>query len=67
MKIELKQTYCSCSRNKKIQNGFQSFLQLFLRSILLLNANKNIGNDLLVFCKFPFPSSFVLLPALTLF
>jgi len=62
IKIELKQIYCSYSRNKKIQNGFQSFLLLFLRSILLLNRNKNIDNDLLVFYKFPFPSTFVLLP-----
>jgi len=49
IKIELKQIYCSYSRNKKTQNGFQSFLLLFLRPILLLNGNKNIGNDLLVF------------------
>jgi len=62
IKIELKQIYCSFSRNKKIQNGFQSFLLVFLRSILLLNRNKNIGNDLLVFHKFPFPSTFILLP-----
>jgi len=35
---------------------------VILRSILLLNRNKNIGNDLLVFYKFPFPSTFILLP-----
>jgi len=40
---------------------FQSFLLLFFKSILLLNGNKNIGNDLLVFYKFPFPSTFILL------
>jgi len=62
VKIKLKQIYCSYSRNKKIQNGFQSFLLMFLRSILLLNRNKNIGKDLLVFYKFPFPSTFTLLP-----
>jgi len=61
-KIELKQIYCSYSHNKKIRNGFQSFLLLFFRSILLMNRNKNIGNDLLVFYKFPFPSTFLLLP-----
>jgi len=27
-----------------------------------MNRNKNIGNDLLVFYKFPFPSTFLLLP-----
>jgi len=57
-KIELKEIYRSYSRNKKIPNGFQSFLVLSLRSILLLNRNKKIGNDLLVFYKFPFPSTF---------
>jgi len=65
-KIELKQIYCSYSRNKKIQNGFQSFPLLFLRSILLLNRNKNIGKDLLVFYKFPFPSTFILPPTVVL-
>jgi len=35
---------------------------IILRSILLLNGNKNIGNDLLVFYKFPYPSTFVLPP-----
>jgi len=34
---------------QEIQNGFQSFLLLFFRSILLLNRNKNIVNDLLVY------------------
>jgi len=41
---------------------FQSFLLLFLRSILLLSGKKNIGNDLLVFYEFPFPSTFILPP-----
>jgi len=35
---------------------------IVLKSLLLLNRNKNIGNDLLVFHKFPFPSTFILLP-----
>jgi len=35
---------------------------IILRSILLLNRNKNIGNDLLIFYKFPIPSTFILLP-----
>jgi len=61
--IELKQIYCSYSRHKTIQHGCLSFLLLFLRSTLLLNRNKNIGNDLLIFYNFPFPSTF-LLPAL---
>jgi len=61
IKIDLKQIYCSCSRNKKIQNGYQSFLLLFLRSIFLLNRNKNIGNVLLVFYVF-FSLNFILLP-----
>jgi len=38
-----------------------SFLLSFGRSVLLLNRNKNIGNDLLVFYKLPFPSTFILL------
>jgi len=62
VKIKLKQIYCSYLRNKKIQDRFQSFLLVFLRSILVLNRNKNIGKDLLVFYKFPFPPTFTLLP-----
>jgi len=65
IKIELKQVCCSYLRNKKIQNGFPSFLLLFFRSILLLNGNKNIVNDLFVFYKFPFPSTLILLPCPT--
>ena len=61
-KIELKQIYCTYSRTKKIQNDFQSFLLLFLRSILFLNRNKNIVNDFLVFYEFLFPQTFILLP-----
>jgi len=64
IKIELKQIYCSYLRNKKIQHGCLSFLLLFLRSTLFLNRNKNISNDLLVFCNFPFPSTFLLLSLL---
>ena len=41
---------------------FQSFPLAFLRLILLLNRNKNIGKHLLVFYKFPFPRTFILLP-----
>ena len=63
IKIELKQIYCSYSRNKKIQSGFQSFLLLFLRPILLLN--KNIGNDLLAFYKFSCPSTLYCSPCPT--
>jgi len=65
IKIELKQIYCSYSRNRKIQNGFPSFLLLFLRSILLLNRNKNIGNDLLALYKFSFPSTLYCSPCPT--
>jgi len=63
VKIELKQIYCSFSRNKNIQDSCLWFLLLFLKSILLLNRNKNIGNDLFVFHKFPFPSTFHCPPA----
>ena len=67
IKIDLKQIYCSCSRNKKIENGFQPFLLLFLRSIFLLNKNKNIGNDLLVFYKFFFAQLYTAPHTLLLF
>jgi len=62
IKVELKQICCSYWRNKKIQNGFHYFCYYFVVSKLLLNRNKNIGNDLLVLYKFPLPSTFTLLP-----
>jgi len=55
-------------------NSLQSFAQqensewfliisvIILRWVLLLNRNKITGNDLLIFYKFPFPSTFILLP-----
>jgi len=42
-KILLKQIYCSYSRTYNIQNGFLHSLLLFLRSTLLLNRNKHVG------------------------
>ena len=54
IKIELKQIYCSYSRTHSIQNGFLHFLLLFLRSTLLLNRNKHIGEECFVFYKFEF-------------
>jgi len=44
-KINLKQIYCSYSRTHNIQIGFLHFLLLFLRSTLLLNRNKRIGEE----------------------
>jgi len=42
-KVQLKQIYCSYSRTYNIQNGFLHSLLLFLRSTVLLNRNKHIG------------------------
>ena len=67
IKIELKQIYCSNSPNKKIQNGFQSFLLLFLRSILLLNGKKILVMICLFFISFVFPQLLYCSPALPLF
>jgi len=36
-----------------------------MRSVLVLNRNKHIGNDLFVFYKFPLPSTFVVTPCPT--
>ena len=59
-KIYLIQIYCSHSRTHNNHNGFLNFLLLFLRSTLLLNKNKHIGEEFFVFYKFPFPSTFSL-------
>ena len=67
IKIELKQIYCSNSPNKKIQNGFQSFLLLFLRSVLLLNGKKILVMICLFFISFIFPQLLYCSPALPLF
>jgi len=61
---QLEKIYCSYSRTEKIKNGFPLFYLLFLRSTLLLNRNKHIGNDLFVLYKFPLPSNVLLTPAL---
>jgi len=61
-KIWLKQIYCSHSRTHNIKNS----LFVFLRSTMLLNRNKHIGEDCFVFCKFVFPSILLLTPALAL-
>jgi len=53
-KISLKQIYCSYSRTHNTQNGFLHSLSLFLRSTLLLNRNKHIGEECFVFYKFEF-------------
>jgi len=53
-KILLKQIYCSYSRTRNTQNGFLHSLSLFLRSTLLLNRNKRIGEECFVFYKFEF-------------
>jgi len=50
------------SRTHNIRNGFLRFLLLFLRSTLLLNRNKHIGEELLVFHKFAFPSTLLMTP-----
>jgi len=42
-KIYLKQIYCSYSRTHNIQNGLLLFLLVCLRSTLLPNRNKHIG------------------------
>jgi len=60
--IYLKQIYCSYSGTDNIQNGFLHFLLLFLRSTLLLNRNRYIGEELFVFYKFAFPSPLLLTP-----
>ena len=54
IKIDLKQIYCSYSRNTKIQNVFLWYLLLFVRSIFLLKRKKHT----LFFYKFPLPSIF---------
>jgi len=54
----LKQVYCSYSRTHNIQNSFLHSLLVFLRSTLLLNRNKHIGEELFVFYKFAFPANF---------
>ena len=46
--IQLKQIYCSYSRTHNIQNGVLHSLLLFLRSTLLLNRNKHIGEECFV-------------------
>jgi len=65
-KVYLKQIYYSYSRTPNIQNGFLHFLLVFLRSTLLLNRNKHIGEKFFVFYKFAFPSMLSLTPALQL-
>jgi len=50
----LKQIYCSYPRTHNIQSGFLHSLSLFLRSTLLLNKNKHIGEECFVFYKFEF-------------
>jgi len=65
-KVFLKQIYCSYSRTHNIQNGFLYSLLVFLRSTLLLNRNKHIGEEFFVFCKFAFLSILLLTPALSL-
>jgi len=53
-KILLKQIYCSYSRTHNTQNGFLNSLSLFLRSTLLLNRNKRIGEERFVFYNLNF-------------
>ena len=53
-KIQLKQIYCSYSRTHNTQNRFLHSLPSFLRSTLLLNRNKHIGEECFVFYKFEF-------------
>jgi len=65
-KVFLKQIYCSYSRTHNIQNGFLHSLLVFLRSTLLLNKNKPIGEEFFVFYKLAFPSILLLSPALPL-
>jgi len=62
IKIELKQILLQLLAQQENSEWFSIISVIILRSILLLNRNKNIGNDLLVFYKFPFPSTFILLP-----
>jgi len=52
-KINLKQIYCSYSRTHNIQIGFLHFLLLFLRSTLLLNRNKRIGEEFFLWVCIP--------------
>jgi len=61
-KVWLKQIYCSYSRTHNIQNGFLHSLLVFVRSALLLNRNKHIGENFFVFYKFAFPSILLLAP-----
>jgi len=65
-KVFLKKIYCSYSRTHNIQNGFLHSLLVFLRSTLLLNKNKRIGEEFFVFYKLAFPSILLLSPALPL-
>ena len=52
-KIQLTQIYCSYSRTHNIQNGFLHSLLVFLRSTLLLNRNKHIGEEFFASLHFP--------------
>jgi len=61
-KICLKQIYCSYSGTHNIQNGLLHFLLLFLRSTLLLNRNRYVGEEFFVFYKFAFLSPLLLTP-----
>jgi len=57
-KIYLKQIYCSYSCTYNIQNNFLHFLLLLLRSTLLLNRNKHVGEEFFVFISLHFPQHF---------
>jgi len=48
-KVLLKQSNCSYSCTYNIQNGFLHSLLVFMRSTLLLNRNKHIGEEFFVF------------------
>jgi len=52
-KIYLKQIDCSYSHTHNIQIGFLHSLLLFLRSTLLLNRNKHIGEEFFISWHFP--------------
>ena len=53
-KIQLKQNYCSYSRIHNTQNVFLHSVSLFLRSTLLLNRNKHIGEECFLFISLNF-------------